>query len=94
MPNWMGDADLTAWDNASMQEAAGMIAASAKEYESVRDLQLVYMKEYEVLEGGIEVATYCNGTRIVGNFSEKPATFEGRTLEPFGCLELAGNKEG
>lgn len=87
-PNWMGDVDFVASDNASMHYAASQIADAAREYETLRDLQLVYMRNYEVLDGGIEVATYCNGTRIVGNFSDSEVSFAGQTIAPFGCVIL------
>ena len=88
--NWMGDTDLIASDNASLAYAAKVIAESCREYEALRDLQLVYMKEYDVLDGGIQVATYCDGTRMVGNFSDVALSFEGHTVEPFDYLLLKG----
>lgn len=87
-PNWMGDVDFVASDNASLNYAAQLIADTVRETEDLRDLQLIYMKDYEVCGNGIEVATYCNGTRIVGNFSGKEQTFEGNVLAPFGCAVL------
>lgn len=89
-PNWMGDIDLVASDNASMNFAAKVIADGLREYEAVRDLQLTYMANYEVLDGGIEVATYCDGTRIVGNFSDSEGSFEGHVIAPYGSLVLRG----
>lgn len=85
-PNWMGDVDFVATDNASMNHAVSLIAESAKEYEALRDLQLVYMRDYQVLENGIEVATYCDGTRMIGNFSDQTVTFEGTVISPFGWV--------
>lgn len=87
-PNWMGDVDLVAVDNASLSYAAQLIADSVRETEDLRDLQLTYMKDYEVCGNGIEVATYCDGTRIVGNFAEEERVFEGIILAPFGHAVL------
>ena len=87
-PNWMGDVDFVSTDNASMNHAVSLIAASMKEYEALQDLQLVYMRDYQVLENGIEVATYCDGTRMIGNFSDMEQTYEGITLAPFGYSVL------
>jgi hypothetical protein len=39
-----------------------------------------------VLENGIEVATYCDGTRMIGNFSDQPVSFDGHTIEAWGCV--------
>ena len=85
-PNWMGDVDFVSTDNASMNHAVSLIAASMKEYEALQDLQLVYMRDYQVLENGIEVATYCDGTRMIGNFSDQPVSFDGHTIEAWGCV--------
>ena len=85
-PNWMGDVDFVSTDNASMNHAVSLITASMKEYEALQDLQLVYMRDYQVLENGIEVATYCDGTRMIGNFSDQPVSFDGHTIEAWGCV--------
>ncbi len=86
--NWMGDTDLIATDNTSLAFAANTIAKGCKEYEPLRDLQLVYMKEYEILGNGVEVATYCNGIRMVGNFSDSQQSFEGNTIAAYDMLVL------
>ena len=86
--NWMGDVDLVATDNASLDHAAQLIADSIRENEDLQDLQLIYMKDYAVLKNGIEVVTYCDGTRIVGNFSDREQTYDGITLTPFGYAVL------
>jgi hypothetical protein len=87
-PNWMGDVDLVATDNASMNHAASLIAQAAKEYADLADLQLVYMKDYLFHDNGVEEAVYCDGTRIVGNFSEKEQAYGGTVLPPFGYAVL------
>jgi hypothetical protein len=38
------------------------------------------MKDYTVLQDGIEVAEYEDGVRFVGNFSENDGEFEGHTV--------------
>ena len=85
-PNWMGDVDFVATDNASMNHAAALIAEAAKSYADECHMQLQYMKDYEVLDNGIEIATYENGTRMIGNFNDHPAEFEGWTLEPWSSV--------
>ena len=75
--NWMGTDDFVASDNASLDYAAKLIAEEAKWYQDMCDMQFVYMKNYEYLEDGIEVATYCDGTKIVGNFTEEEHAYEG-----------------
>lgn len=82
-PNWMGDMDLVATDNASLNHAARLIAASIKENEDLSELQLTYIKDYLLCDSGIEVAIYEDGTRIAGNFSDKEQDYEGNTIAPF-----------
>jgi hypothetical protein len=86
--NWMGDVDLVATDNGSLNYAAGLIAESIRETQDLAELQLVYMKDYELCGNGIEMVTYCNGTRIVGNFSDSAQTYGGTVLPPFGYAVL------
>lgn len=87
-PNWMGDVDLVATDNASLDHAARLIAEAVEENKDLRDLQLVYMTDYTLEENGVEVATYADGTRIAGNFSQEEQTWEGIVLPPFGYTVL------
>ena len=87
-PNWMGDVDLVASDNGSLNYAAQAIADSIRENEDLRDLQLVYMQDYQVLENGIEIVTYADGTRMIGNFNRQEQIYEGHCLPPFGYVVL------
>ncbi len=87
-PNWMGDTDLVATDNASLDHAAQLIADAIRENEDMRDLQLTYMTDYVLCGNGVEVVTYDDGTRIAGNFSENEQTYDGIVLAPFGYAVL------
>lgn len=78
--NWMGEVDLTAESDEKLAESVSYIAEAAKEYLPRADRQLVFMKEYETCGNGIEVATYEDGCRVVGNFSENDATYDGHTV--------------
>ena len=78
--NWMGDGDLGCATDEELAWSVAKIREAAEEQASLADLQLVYMSRYDVLGDGIEVATYENGTRIVGNFSDTEKTFEGKTV--------------
>ena len=82
-PNWMGDIDFVATDNASMNHAVSLIANEAEKYAKLADLQLVYMRDYILHDNGVEEAVYCNGTRMIGNFSDQTVSFEGHTLAPW-----------
>lgn len=87
-PNWMGDVDLVASDNASVDYAAALIAAEAEQYAHLAHLQLCYMKEYLLHENGVEEAVYCDGTRMIGNFSQQAVEFENHTIDPWGWIVI------
>ena len=80
MANWMGDRDLTANGEDDLRESVAFVAKAAKDYLPHADRQFIYMMNYEVLAGGIEVATYEDGSRIVGNFSEVDAEYDGHVV--------------
>ncbi|MBQ8859585.1 MAG: hypothetical protein IJ012_07375 [Clostridia bacterium] len=82
--NWMGEDDLTCTTDEELRFSVARIKEAADEYAPLADLQLTYMERYDILDGGLECATYANGVRIVGNFGSTEATFEGRTVAPFG----------
>lgn len=78
--DWMGLVDLTCDSNESLEKTAKAIADGEKQYKAFADRQFIYMKDYTVLENGIEVAEYEDGVRFVGNFSEIDTEFEGHTV--------------
>lgn len=84
--NWMGDEDFIATDNKSLEFATSVIAKATKDYSSLADLQLTFMKDYLIHKNGIEEAIYENGTRIIGNFSDNAVSFDGDTIEPWGYV--------
>jgi hypothetical protein len=86
--NWMGETDLTCDGEEDMKRSVAAIKASLEDYKPLRHLQLLYMDRYEVLENGLEVATYSNGTRLVGNFSSVAQTYGAHTVEPYDYLML------
>ena len=78
--NWMGEIDLTAETHEKLCESVACIAREAKEYLPRADRQFIFMKNYEILDNGIEIATYEDGGRIAGNFSEIDAEYDGFTI--------------
>ena len=78
--NWMGESDLTSDTEEDLRKSVSYIAEAAKEYITRADRQLVFMKDYETYQNGIEVATYEDGCRVVGNFSEQDAIYDGHTV--------------
>lgn len=86
--NWMGEVDLTAETDEKLAESVSYVAEGAKEYLPRADRQFVFMKNYEAFESGVEVATYEDGCRVVGNFSESDAEYEGHTVHAGEVLYL------
>ncbi|MBQ9544994.1 MAG: hypothetical protein IJV00_07700 [Clostridia bacterium] len=84
--NWMGDRDLVCDTDADLAEAADNVALAAREYASFADRQLVFMDAYDILDNGVHVASYRDGVRMVGNFSDEEKVFEGRSVPPFGFI--------
>ena len=80
MANWMGETDLVTGTDEQLRETVAYIAAAAKEYLPRADKQFVFMKEYEFFENGIEVVSYEDGSRVVANFSEADAEYDGYTV--------------
>lgn len=78
--NWMGEGDLCCATDEELRWSVGKIREAAEEQARLADLQLVYIKRYDVLGDGLEMVTYENGTRIVGNFSDGEKCFEGKTV--------------
>ena len=78
--DWMGLVDLTCDSNESLEKTAKAIAKGERDYKDLADRQFIYMKDYTVLENGIEVAEYEDGVKFVGNFSKTDGEFEGRTV--------------
>ena len=86
--NWMGETDLVCGDEAELIESVANIKRAAEEYAAVCDLQLCFMLRYDYLDSGLEVATYENGTRIVGNFTNEAIVFEGHEVPAMDYLVL------
>lgn len=84
--NWMGEIDLTTENEAALERTVAAVCKAQADYAPLADKQLVPMADYQVLANGIEIAVYADGTRVIGNFSEKEQTFEGSVLAPFGYV--------
>lgn len=88
--NWMGATDLTSTTDEELSSAAERIALACKEYSDLKldDRQLIHMCDYEVLGNGLEVATYEDGAKMVGNFSDKELYYEGATVPAWDFIIL------
>lgn len=81
--NWMGEVDLTCDNDDDMKKSVALVKSALDDYAPLRHLQHVYMNRYDICHDGTEIATYADGTRIVGNFTNEEKTFEGKTIKPF-----------
>jgi hypothetical protein len=82
-PNWMGNDDLICTTDDDMKKTVSLICQCAMDFKPLAEKQTVYFSPYDVLENGMECFTYEDGTRVVGNYSDLPATFEGVTIHPW-----------
>ena len=89
--NWMGEVDFTCDTAEDMQRNVALVKQAYEDYKPFEDLQLCFIHRFDDLGNGLECVTYENGTRIIGNFSEKQCQFEGKAIEPYGYLII---KEG
>ena len=78
--NWMGENDLTCATDEELRRSVALIKEACDEQLALADKQFLYMERYDILENGIEKATYSDGSAIVGNFSDTPVTYEGKEI--------------
>jgi hypothetical protein len=82
----MGENDFTANGEDDLRECVSYIKRGCEEYAPLAERQLIYMTDYEVKNNGIHVATYEDGVRMIGNFSDAEAAYEGDVIEPYGYI--------
>ena len=87
--NWMGEVDFTCDGEEDMRRSVALVKQACDDFKPLRHLQTAYIDRYDYPEEGIEVATYSNGTRLVGNFTPYEKSFEGRQIPPFDYLLFA-----
>ena len=78
--NWMGDTDLVCHTDDELRDSVAAIRRSLDEYAPLADRQLIYLTRYDVRDDGLEIAEYADGVRMVGNFTESPIEYEGKTV--------------
>ena len=86
--NWMGEIDLICGSDKELRESVAVIKRALDEYAPLADKQFCYMERYDILGNGIEVATYEDGSRVVGNFAESAVEYDGHMLEAGGLLVI------
>ena len=86
--NWMGDADFTCDNDEDMKRSVSLVKSALDDYEPIRHLQLEFMDRYDILGNGLEMATYSDGTRLVGNFSNTAKEYEHTQIAPYGYILL------
>ena len=86
--NWMGENDLTCATDEALQWSVARIKEACDEQLSLCDKQLLFMDRYDILGNGIEIATYSDGSRIVGNFADEAMTFENISIPAKGYVVM------
>ena len=86
--NWMGETDLVCDTDEELRQSVAAIKRALEEYTPLADKQLCFIDRYDVVGDGIEVLTYEDGTRVVGNFGDGVKEFEGRLIEAGDMLVL------
>ncbi len=84
LQGWMGENDLTCENDEALTRSVAWIKEGLELYAPFADKQFVFMKSYEILDNGIQIATYEDGTALYGNFNDYEVTYNGITLEPWG----------
>jgi hypothetical protein len=78
--NWLGNEDLTIDDEKQLDQVTDIIAKSYDHYKEVSRLQSVFMDRYDIIEEGVKLVTYHDGTRLVSNHNDRDITFEGHSV--------------
>ena len=71
-----------------MKESVSLVKMALDDYKPLRHLQLEFIDRYDILGHGLEMATYSDGTRLVGNFSDTAKKYENKEIEPYGYIML------
>ena len=78
--NWMGETDLLCDNDEQLRESVAAVKKAGDEYAPHADRQLVYMKRYDILDNGLEIATYEDETKMIGNFTNDDVIYEGHII--------------
>ena len=71
-----------------MNDSTDSILRAADEYRAHADRQTVYMTGYDFTDDGLQIVTYENGERMIGNFTDTEKAFEGHTVPPMDFIVL------
>ncbi len=86
--NWMGENDLTCGDDEALRWSVARIKEACDEQLRLADKQLLFMSRYDILGNGIEIATYSDGSRVVGNFADEAIDYEGVSVPVKGYVVM------
>ncbi len=83
--DWMGDGDLTCQNKEAIARSVRLIKEALEIYTPFAEKQLIFMRSYDILDNGLEIATYEDGSAVCGNFSDATVTHNGVPIEPWEC---------
>ena len=82
--NWMGENDLCCQTDEQLEQSVAWIKEAAEVYAPFAEKQLIFMDSYDILDNGLEIATYADGSILCGNFNDQPVDYQGTIIEPWG----------
>ncbi len=87
--NWMGEDDLITTTDADLKAAVAAVKGALKDYteNGFDSLQTVFLKDYRILESQLEIATYENGTTVIGNPTDHFVLYQNSPI-PAGALRV------
>lgn len=78
--NWMGETDLTCDDREQLEKSVKIIKETYDRYREIADKQAVFLQSYTVLENGLKLMTYEDGTVVAGNTSDSSLCYKDITV--------------
>ncbi len=78
--HWMGEEDFTADSEAALLRTAKAIRMLQDDYRMTAPVRHIAMIRHEVIAGTLHVSTYENGYRMICNYGDSDAVFEGAVV--------------
>ncbi len=86
--NWMGEEDLTCASDEALDKSVAQLAEAYQRFSTIADLQYEFIDDIYDISPTLRVAKYADGTQIVCNFADEPASFENNTILPHDFIRL------
>lgn len=80
--NWMGEKDIRCDTEEELVESVRCIKREYDRYQTMSRLQMLFMDQHTILEDGVNLVRYSDGTEIVCNYTDLPYTYREKTVPP------------